>query len=62
MSGQEQASKGKTEQAETAEVEAKDMQNQDLSADVEDILADIDEVLEENAQEFVQNYVQKGGE
>ena len=28
----------------------------------EDLLAEIDEVLEENAEEFVRGYVQKGGE
>jgi ubiquitin-like protein Pup len=29
---------------------------------VEAILDEIDEVLEENAEEFVRSYVQKGGE
>lgn len=29
---------------------------------VDDLLDDIDAVLEENAEEFVKNYVQKGGE
>ena len=33
-----------------------------LSDDVEAILDEIDEVLEENAEEFVRSYVQKGGE
>lgn len=33
-----------------------------LDADVEDILNDIDSVLEENAEEFVKGYVQKGGQ
>lgn len=28
----------------------------------EELLADIDDALEENAQEFVNNYVQEGGE
>lgn len=30
--------------------------------EVDDLLAEIDEVLEENAEEFVRSYVQKGGE
>lgn len=30
--------------------------------DTDDILDEIDEVLEENAEEFVRSYVQKGGQ
>jgi ubiquitin-like protein Pup len=30
--------------------------------DVDDLLDEIDEVLEANAEEFVRSYVQKGGE
>ena len=30
--------------------------------EVDDLLDEIDSVLEENAEEFVKNYVQKGGE
>ena len=33
-----------------------------LDSDVDAILDDIDEVLEENAAEFVSSFVQKGGE
>jgi ubiquitin-like protein Pup len=33
-----------------------------LSEDVDDILDEIDEVLEQNAEEFVRAYVQKGGQ
>ena len=33
-----------------------------LKAELDGILDQIDEVLEENAEEFVRNYVQKGGE
>lgn len=33
-----------------------------LDADVDAILDDIDDVLEENAAEFVSSFVQKGGE
>jgi prokaryotic ubiquitin-like protein Pup len=30
--------------------------------DVDDLLDEIDEVLEDNAEEFVRSYVQKGGQ
>jgi ubiquitin-like protein Pup len=33
-----------------------------LSEDVDAMLDEIDDVLEENAEEFVRSYVQKGGE
>ncbi|MDA8357452.1 MAG: ubiquitin-like protein Pup [Actinomycetota bacterium] len=33
-----------------------------LKADLQDLLDEIDEVLEDNAEEFVRNYVQKGGQ
>ena len=33
-----------------------------LKAEMDDILDEIDLVLEENAQEFVEAYVQRGGE
>ncbi len=39
----------------TAEVEV------DIEA-IDDLLDEIDAVLEENSEEFVRNYVQKGGE
>ena len=35
---------------------------EDLTDRIDDILDEIDSVLEENAEEFVKNYVQKGGE
>jgi prokaryotic ubiquitin-like protein Pup len=33
-----------------------------LARDLDDLLDQIDEVLESDAEEFVKNYVQKGGE
>ena len=33
-----------------------------LTDDIDQLIDEIDEVLEENASEFVKNYVQKGGE
>lgn len=33
-----------------------------LATEIDDLLDEIDDVLESNAEEFVKNYVQKGGE
>lgn len=33
-----------------------------MKEDIDQLVDEIDEVLEENAAEFVKNYVQKGGE
>jgi ubiquitin-like protein Pup len=33
-----------------------------LKAELDDLLDDIDEVLETNAEDFVKSYVQKGGQ
>jgi len=35
---------------------------EELTEKIDDLLDEIDSVLEENAEEFVKNYVQKGGE
>jgi len=37
-------------------------QGAELTDKIDDLLEEIDSVLEENAEEFVKNYVQKGGE
>jgi len=37
-------------------------QGEKLKADLDDLLDEIDLVLEDNAEEFVRSYVQKGGE
>ena len=36
--------------------------HKEMSEDVDSLLDEIDEVLEENSEEFVRQYVQKGGE
>ncbi len=57
-----QARKRSSEQtSEEAEAETVEASEADLS-EVDDLLDEIDSVLEENAEEFVKNYVQKGGE
>ncbi len=35
---------------------------EDLKEEMDSLIDEIDEVLEENAEEFVKNYVQRGGE
>lgn len=44
--------------------DAKDLstKGEDLTADMDDLLDEIDNVLEKNAEEFVKAYVQRGGE
>ena len=44
------------------EVPASSATGDKLKAELDDLLDEIDEVLEDNAEEFDQNYVQKGGE
>ena len=65
-SGGGQAQSRKSDQTEeTTEVkESSDVQerHEKLTDDVESMLDEIDEVLEENAEEFVRSFVQKGGE
>ncbi len=51
-----------TEQAETWTTDEVKERHEKLSDDVDAILDEIDEVLEENAEEFVRSYVQKGGQ
>jgi ubiquitin-like protein Pup len=51
-----------TEEAETGGTEEVRERQEKLSDDVDAILDEIDEVLEENAEEFVRSYVQKGGQ
>ena len=52
------------EEVEAAAESATDVQerHEKLSEDVDAILDEIDDVLEENAEEFVRGYVQKGGQ
>ncbi|MDQ6784661.1 MAG: ubiquitin-like protein Pup [Actinomycetota bacterium] len=44
------------------DVPARSERGEELKAELDDLLDEIDEVLEENAEEFVRSYVQKGGE
>jgi ubiquitin-like protein Pup len=68
MAEQEQKKKGSgTRKAETeTEVDeatpATSERGEKIKAELDDLLDEIDEVLEDNAEEFVRNYVQKGGQ
>ncbi len=52
----------KEREQEAAEVAAPTEKGEKLKEDIDDLLDEIDSVLEDNAEEFVRNYVQKGGE
>jgi prokaryotic ubiquitin-like protein Pup len=64
MAEREQKKKTTTERPEEVveEVPATSASGEKLKAELDDLLDEIDEVLEDNAEEFVRNYVQKGGE
>lgn len=62
---QERAKKsrpGVSREEETPQTAGSSARGEQIKSDLDDILDEIDEVLEENAEEFVRNYVQKGGE
>jgi ubiquitin-like protein Pup len=57
---QKRAKRKPSEEESTAEAPPK-TESKD-TAEVDKLLDEIDEVLEENAEEFVRSYIQKGGE
>lgn len=65
MSEQKQVKKQSTKKSEeeTEDVApASSEQGEKLKAEMDDLLDEIDEVLESNAEDFVRAYVQKGGQ
>jgi ubiquitin-like protein Pup len=44
------------------EIAAGSERGEKLKEDIDDLLDEIDSVLEDNAEEFVRSYVQKGGQ
>jgi prokaryotic ubiquitin-like protein Pup len=62
--GQRQTTRRSDETEETQADSAGEVRerHEKLSEDVDSILDEIDDVLEENAEEFVRSYVQKGGQ
>ncbi len=60
---QHRSTRKSTEDEEQVEVSGVDAERKEkLDDDVDAILDDIDDVLEENAEEFVRSFVQKGGQ
>jgi len=68
MSGQKQVKKlPKDDKSKNVEVEQIDSENakakkKKLKEDLDKLIDEIDDVLEENSEEFVKSYIQKGGE
>lgn len=65
MAEREQIRKTSTSRTDTETEEvapASSDKGEKLKAELDDLLDEIDEVLDENAEEFVRAYVQKGGE
>ncbi len=58
--GTDRTAEAEAEVAETAP--ASTGRGEKIKAELDDLLDEIDEVLEDNAEEFVRNYVQKGGQ
>ena len=50
------------QEEEVAEAPAASESGEKLKAELDDLLEEIDDVLETNAEEFVKAYVQKGGQ
>jgi prokaryotic ubiquitin-like protein Pup len=52
----------KEREEEFEEIPASSERGEKLKEDIDDLLDEIDNVLEDNAEEFVRSYVQKGGQ
>ena len=61
---QKQPRKSSQEETATEEVVETDVaeRKEALDSDVDDLLDEIDDVLETNAEDFVKSFIQKGGE
>ena len=57
-----QAEKRAAEERADAEQAEATQKGEKLKEEMDDILDEIDSVLEENAEEFIKSYVQKGGQ
>ncbi len=56
------SAQGQQTSEEVVEEKSTSPRQNDLVSELDDLLNEIDEVLESNAEEFVKNYVQKGGQ
>lgn len=61
MTERERRSKSADKPQEDVE-DSSQVRGEEVAEKIDDLLDEIDSVLEENAEEFVKNYVQKGGE
>jgi ubiquitin-like protein Pup len=61
MTERERQSRSKDSQQDEVQ-DAPSARGEEVAEKIDDLLDEIDAVLEENAEEFVKNYVQKGGE
>ena len=59
---QKQMSNSERASEEVVSSEASSQQGEKLKAELDDLLDEIDDVLESNAEDFVKSYIQKGGE
>ena len=59
---QKQKSNSERASEEVVSSEASTQQGEKLRAELDDLLDEIDDVLESNAEDFVKSYIQKGGE
>ena len=55
-------SKSNEGQVEEEQIKNDETKAEEIKDDLDDLLDEIDGVLETNAEEFVKNYVQKGGQ
>ena len=64
MAEREQIKKTSTRETEEVvdDVPTTSKKGEELKAEMDDLLDEIDEVLEVNAEDFVRSYVQKGGQ
>ena len=59
---QKQKSNSERVEEEVVSSDASSQQGETLKAELDDLLDEIDDVLESNAEDFVKSYIQKGGE
>lgn len=62
--GQQRSQRPSQDVEEVVDTDTSDVKerHEKLTDDVDDLLDEIDSVLEENAEEFVRSYIQKGGQ
>ena len=58
----QKSSRSSSEREPAAETPVDNRSGERLKAELDDLLDEIDEVLETNAEEFVNSYIQKGGQ